>query len=97
MAEGVDGNDVVIVHEKHDGAYELISGIYDAATNTVSFATDGFSNYAIAYRTVAKAPDSGFFTPEMSGAKESIIGVAVTILGSVVALYIVSRKIRKEQ
>ena len=97
LAEGVDGNDVVIVHEKHDGTYELISGIYDAATNTVSFATDGFSNYAIAYRTVAKAPDSGFFTPEISGTKESIIGVAITTLGSVVALYVVSRKIKKEQ
>lgn len=97
LADGVDGNDVVIVHEKHDGTYELISGIYDAATNTVSFATDGFSNYAIAYRTVAKTPDSGFFTSEISGAKESIIGVAVTILGSVVALYVVSRKIKKEQ
>ena len=97
LAEGVDGNDVVIVHEKHDGTYELISGIYDAATNTVSFATDGFSNYAIAYRTVAEAPDTGFFTPEISGAMESIIGVAVTTFGSVVALYIVSRKIKKEQ
>ena len=97
LAEGVDGNDVVIVHEKHDGTYELISGIYDAATNTVSFATDGFSNYAIAYRTVAEAPDTGFFTSETSGAMESIIGLAVTTLGVVVALYIVSRKIKKEQ
>ena len=95
LAEGVDGNDVVIVHEKHDGTYELISGIYDAATNTVSFATDGFSNYAIAYRTVAEAPDTGFFTSETSDAMESIIGVAVMTIGSVVALYIVSRKTKK--
>lgn len=96
LTEGVNGNDVVIVHEKHDGTYELIPGTYDAATNTVSFATDGFSNYAIAYRTI-KAPNTGVSTSETNGMSSSIITIAVITLGSVTALYIVSRKFKKEQ
>lgn len=96
LAEGINGNDVAIVHEKHDGTYELIAGTYDATTNTVSFATDGFSNYAIAYRTV-NAPDTGVSTSETNGISSSIITIAVITLGSVTALYIVSRKFKKEQ
>ena len=96
LAEGVNGNDVAIVHEKHDGTYELISGTYDANTHTVTFATDGFSNYAIAYRTV-NAPESGASTSETNGASDSIITTAIIALGSIIALYIVSRKFKEEQ
>ena len=48
LEEGVDGNEVVIVHEKHDGTYEIIPVEYDASTNTITFKTKSFSNYAIA-------------------------------------------------
>lgn len=96
LAEGINGNDVAIVHEKHDGTYELISSSYDATTNTISFATDGFSNYAIAYRTV-NAPDTGDSTSEINGASSSIITAVIVALGSVMALYIVSKKSKKEQ
>ena len=53
LEEGVDGNEIVIVHEKHDGTYEIIPTTYDAATRTISFTTTSFSNYAIASKTVA--------------------------------------------
>lgn len=96
LAEGINGNDVAIVHEKHDGTYELISSSYDATTNTISFATDGFSNYAIAYRTV-NAPDTGDSTSEINGASSNIITAVIVALGSVMALYIVSKKSKKEQ
>ena len=60
LEEGVDGNSVVIVHEKHDGTYEIIPTTYDAATNTITFRTSSFSNYAIAYATVEEAaPNTG--------------------------------------
>ena len=95
LAEGINGNDVVIVHEKHDGTYELISGTYNAANHTVSFATDGFSNYAIAYRTV-KTPDSGAPTLETNGAENGIITTIAVILSSITALYVTSRRFRKE-
>ena len=96
LAEGINGNDVAVVHEKHDGTYELISSNYDATTNTISFATDGFSNYAIAYRTV-NAPDTGVSTSEINGASSSIITAVIVALGSVMALFIVSKKSKKEQ
>ena len=96
LAEGVNGNDVAIVLEKHDGSCELISGTYDAASHTVSFATDGFSNYAIAYRTV-NSPDSGAYTVEINGLNDSAIAAGIIILGSITAFYVVSRKHQKEQ
>jgi hypothetical protein len=61
LDEGVNGNEIVIVHEKHDGTFEIIPTTYDAAAQTISFTTTSFSNYAIASRTVDdtyKAPDT---------------------------------------
>ena len=36
----------------HDGGATLIDGTYDAATNQFTFATDGFSTYALVYEDV---------------------------------------------
>ena len=36
----------------HDGVAALIDGTYDAATNQFTFATDGFSTYALVYEDV---------------------------------------------
>lgn len=52
LEEGVNGNEVVIVHEKHDGTYEIIPTTYDPETNTITFKTSSFSNYAIASKTI---------------------------------------------
>lgn len=51
LENGIDGNEVVIVHEKHDGTYEIIPTTYDSETNTITFSTTSFSNYAIASKT----------------------------------------------
>ena len=96
LAEGINGNDIAIVHEKHDGTYELITGTYDTNTHTVSFATDGFSNYAIAYRTV-NAPETGISTSENNGVSDGIVTTTIITLGSLVAFYIVSRQSKKER
>lgn len=51
----VDGdyeNGVEIVHQKHDGTYEVIAAQYDKETKIVTFETDSFSKYAIC----SKAP-----------------------------------------
>ncbi len=51
--EGViDGNEVAVVHEKNDGTYEMIPAIYDSSSNTITFKTSNFSNYAIASKAV---------------------------------------------
>lgn len=50
LAEGIDVNDIVIVHNIHDGdEYEVIQiDSYDEETRTITFKTKSFSNYAIA-------------------------------------------------
>ncbi len=57
LEDGIDGNEVVIVHEKHDGTYEIIPTTYNSETNTITFSTTSFSNYAIASKTVAVQND----------------------------------------
>lgn len=60
LAEGVNANDIVIVHNIHDGeTYEIIKiDSYDPETNTITFRTKSFSNYAIAAKeTVAKTEE----------------------------------------
>ena len=50
LKDGVNGNDIILVHQKHNGTFETINAIYNSETNTITFNTDEFSNYAIAYR-----------------------------------------------
>ncbi|MBQ8085649.1 MAG: hypothetical protein IJ232_06045, partial [Lachnospiraceae bacterium] len=69
LAEGVTADDIVIVHNVHDGdEYEVIEiESYDAATNTITFKTKSFSNYAIATKvkgvTTVTTPDKTTTTP----------------------------------
>lgn len=50
LADGLTADDIVIVHNIHDGEeYEVIEiDSYDPETNTITFKTKSFSNYAIA-------------------------------------------------
>lgn len=51
LEDDVNADDVAIVHETHDGKYEIIQVEYDESTNSVTFKTKSFSNYAIAIKT----------------------------------------------
>ena len=81
LEDGVDGNEIVIVHEKHDGTYETIPTEYDAETNTITFTTTSFSNYAIALRTAA--PDTGVMTSFDVGARVTVEMMAFVVMASV--------------
>lgn len=87
LADDVDGNEIVIVHQKHDGTYEVIPTIYDPVAHTLTFTTSSFSNYAIASKTVA--PDTGAFTGE-AGAKIAIGAMALiaatTVAGAIMVV-----------
>lgn len=95
LEDGVDGDDVVIVHEKDDGTFEVIPAEYDAETNTITFTTSSFSNYAIASRTVSEeaatetTPNTGSMTKDGTfGAKSGVgmimgAGVMMVALGGV--------------
>lgn len=79
LDEDVDGNEIVIVHQKHDGTYEIIPTIYDPVAHTLTFKTSSFSNYAIASRTV-NSPETGTFMTSEPASKTSIAGVIVTLM-----------------
>lgn len=89
LEEGVNGNDVVIVHQKHDGTYEVIPSVYDPVARTITFKTSSFSNYAIAARTIA-SPNTGFFTTESGSALASATGTFILVLTIVSSIYIAS-------
>ena len=53
LEDGIDAADIVIVHNIHDGdQYEIIQiDSYDPTTNTITFKTKSFSNFAIASKS----------------------------------------------
>ncbi|MBR1390465.1 MAG: N-acetylmuramoyl-L-alanine amidase family protein [Lachnospiraceae bacterium] len=53
LSDTLSSSDVEIVHQKHDGTYEVIPATYNASSKTVTFKTDSFSKYAIAYKAAA--------------------------------------------
>ena len=88
LENGVNGNEVVIVHEKHDGTYEIIPTTYDSATNTITFKTSSFSNYAIASKTI----DTTSTNPQ-TGDNIIIFSVIFVIaLTGILATCIISKK-----
>lgn len=60
LADGITADDIVIVHNIHNGdKYEIIKiESYDPATNTITFKTKSFSNYAIATKEVSTSKDN---------------------------------------
>lgn len=75
LEDGIDGNEIIIVHQKHDGTYEVIPTTYDPVAHTITFKTSSFSNYAIASRSVT-SPETGHFT--------MIQGMATSVFGAIV-------------
>lgn len=96
LEEGIDGNEVVIVHQKHDGTYEVIPSVYDPVARTVTFKTSSFSNYAIASRTVA-APDTGANVAGTTSAKLTSIGTFIAVLTIVSIIYIATQYLALEK
>ncbi len=56
LENDMNGKNLVIVHETHNGneitGYELIDAVYNEENNTITFETDSFSNYAIASKEI---------------------------------------------
>lgn len=97
LEDGVDGSNIVIIHKKHDGTYEVIETTYDPVNNTITFTTDSFSNYALATKetsNTAKAPNSGANNTVSSGtASASYAGlIAMAALISLLGASVIIRK-----
>ena len=101
LADGLTADDIVIVHNIHDGEeYEVIKiDSYDPETNTITFKTKSFSNYAIA----TKASSTETTTTDNSKNPKTGDNIAITIsifaiatLGAYTTLKVNrSRKMRK--
>ena len=76
LAEGIDANNIVIVHNVHDGEeYEIIEiDSYDPDTNTITFHTKSFSNYAIATLKSTSDSDSDSESEPESKTDNSTVG-----------------------
>ena len=89
LEDGIDGNEVVIVHEKHDGTYEIIPTTYNSETNTITF-----SNYAIASKTVAVQNDQKDNTINPKTGDNVIVYIVLFIIAilGIITLVIVNTK-----
>ena len=101
LEEGVDGNEIVIVHQKHDGTYEVIPTIYDPVAHTITFSTSSFSNYAIATKTT-NSPETGWMTGGENSASGgnvlAVIVATVCVMTTVgVAVVVLKRRESEEQ
>lgn len=62
-----ENSELIVIHEKQDGTYEVIPATFDTAAQTVMFQTDGFSNYAVAYKKIeTTTEDNSEVTTETS-------------------------------
>ena len=77
LADGLTADDIVIVHNIHDGEeYDVIKiDSYDPETNTITFKTKSFSNYAIA----TKASSTETTTTDNSKNPKTGDNIAITI------------------
>ena len=92
LEDGIDGNDIVIVHNIHDGEeYEIIPTVYDKATNTITFKTRSFSNYAIASKTVTSASTSNVKTGDQIMIYVLLLGIS--LLGIMIVRSLKKRKV----
>ena len=98
LEDGIDGNEVVIVHEKHDGSYEIIPTTYNSETNTITFSTTSFSNYAIASKTVAVQNDQKDNTINPKTGDNVIVYIVLFIIAilGIITLVIVNTKKEKK-
>lgn len=99
LEEGISGNEVVIVHEKHDGTYEIIPTTYNKETNTITFATTSFSNYAIASKTNSLEQNSEAVKDDNSNPKtgDNIFVYSIIFVISLLGIVTISVANRKKQ
>lgn len=107
LDEGIDGNEVVLIHEKEDGTYETIETTYDGSTHTISFSTSSFSNYAIAFSSTEipeeepegetpKSPDTGYKTAEQVTEVVTSTLAFYIAAGSIIAIALGKKLLRKK-
>lgn len=77
LEDGINTENVKIVHEKDNGDFEVLPADYNPATQEITFSTSSFSNYAIAYEE--QAQDRYFI--DFTNAPWTVDGVEVDLEG----------------
>ena len=77
LEDGIDTENVKIVHEKGEGEFELLDADYDPETQEITFSTSSFSNYAIAYEEQTQ----GRYLIDFTNAPWTVDGVEVDLEG----------------
>ena len=95
LENGVNGNEVVIVHEKHDGTYEIIPTNYNLETNTITFKTSSFSNYAIASKVITTEQDDIVNPKTGDNIEVYVILSIMSALGIITTVIINNKKINE--
>lgn len=103
LEDGLTADDVVIVHNIHDGEeYEVIQiDSYDPETNTITFRTKSFSNYAIATKEGTTKTETETEKKETTNPStgDNIVIFAVIFGVAVVGIFVitvVSKKSKKQ-
>lgn len=77
LEDGIDTENVKIVHEKDNGDFEVLPADYNPVTQEITFSTSSFSNYAIAYEEQAQ----GRYFIDFTNAPWTVDGVEVDLEG----------------
>lgn len=96
----IDGNEVVIVHEKHDGTYEVIPTTYNSETNTITFFTTSFSNYAIASKNAtleSNQKDNSINPKTGDNVIVYIVLFIIAILGIITLVIVNIKKVKNQE
>ncbi len=80
LSDDLKGHAEYMVLREHEGVIEEIEGVYDANTGTLTFDTDAYSTYALAYND-----------PENPGTFDNIIWSFVIGIISISGLFVISR------
>lgn len=80
LSDDLKGHAEYIILRDHEGTVEEIEGVYDANTGTLTFDTDAYSTYALAYND-----------PENPGTFDNIIWSFVIGIISISGLFVISR------
>ena len=102
LEEELDGKDVAIIHETHEEdvvtGYKIIDAEYNEDDNTITFETNGFSNYAIVSKAKSSITEnttsSSISNSPKTGDNKIIVWISLSIV-SILGIVIITNKSAK--
>ncbi len=79
LQNNINGNEMIVVHEKHDGSYETIPTTYNPYDHSITFETSSFSNYALASKITTTNQNSNNITNHSIDTKKKAVKTGDTM------------------